>query len=127
VELKTNKLSAEEVQKRTAELQLARELLCWEEVKAKNIQKIKPKSYHRILKTERIKEQNASAGVEALALGHGGVPNEEDILERERKRAEERMTLRHRQSKCSKGMNHSGGGLSGMRKQRWQSAQKNLE
>jgi len=107
-ELKTNKLSVEEVQKRTAELRLARELLYREEVKAKRIKKIKSKSYHRILKKERLKEQNASGAAETLALGHGGVPNEEDIMERERKRAEERMTLRHRQSKWSKGMKDSG-------------------
>jgi len=36
------------------------------------------------------------------------VPNEEDILERERKRAEERITLRHRQSKWPGGMKGSG-------------------
>jgi len=107
-ELKTNKLSVEEVQKRTAELRLARELLYREEIKAKRIKKIKSKSYHRILKKERIKQQNASGGAEALSHGHGGVPNEEDIMERERKRAEERMTLRHKQSKWSKGMKDSG-------------------
>jgi len=27
----------------------------------------------------------------ALCLGHGGVPNDEDIMERERKRVQERM------------------------------------
>ena len=41
-------------------------------------------------------------------FGHGGVPNEEDILGRERKRAEERMTLSHRQNKWPKGMKDSG-------------------
>ena len=105
-ELKTNKLSVEEVQKRTAELRLARELLYREETKAKRIKKIKSKSYHRILKKERVKHQNAAE--EALALENGGAPNEEDIMERERKRAEERMTLRHKQSKWSKGMKDSG-------------------
>ncbi|CUS13122.1 unnamed protein product [Tuber aestivum] len=105
-ELKTNKLSVEEVQKRTAALRLTRELLYREEIKAKRIKKIKSKSYHRILKKERGKQQNAIE--EALALERGGVPNEEDIMERERKRAEERMTLRHKQSKWSKGMKDSG-------------------
>ncbi|RPB01097.1 Utp14-domain-containing protein [Choiromyces venosus 120613-1] len=105
-ELKTNKLSVEEVQKRTAELRLARELLYREEIKAKRIKKIKSKSYHRILKKERTKQQNAIE--EALALERGGVPDEEDIMERERKRAEERMSLRHKQSKWSKGVKESG-------------------
>ncbi|KAG0638159.1 small-subunit processome [Tuber brumale] len=105
-ELKTNKLSVEEVQKRTAELRLARELMYREEVKAKRIKKIKSKSYHRILKKERGKQKNAVE--EALALERGGAPNEEDVMERERKRAEERMTLRHKQSKWSKGIKDSG-------------------
>ncbi|PWW72723.1 Utp14-domain-containing protein [Tuber magnatum] len=105
-ELKTNKLSVEEVQKRTAELRLARELLYREEIKAKRIKKIKSKSYHRILKKERGKQKNAVE--EALALERGGAPDEGDIMERERERAEERMTLRHKQSKWSKGMRDSG-------------------
>jgi len=48
------------------------------------------------------------AGGGGPSLGHGRVPNEEDIMERERKRAEERMTLRHKQSKWSKGMKDTG-------------------
>ncbi|CAZ85657.1 unnamed protein product [Tuber melanosporum] len=105
-ELKTNKLSVEEVQKRTAELRLARELMYREEIKAKRIKRIKSKSYHRILKKERGKQKNAIE--EALALERGGAPSEEDVMERERKRAEERMTLRHKQSKWSKGIKDSG-------------------
>ena len=100
-QLKTNKLSVEEVQKRTAELRLARELLYPKEIRAKR-KKIKSKSYHRILKKERVKNLNAAE--EALALESGVVPNEEDIMERGRKRTEERITLRHKQSKWSKGM-----------------------
>jgi len=42
-----------------------------------------------------------------LPLGHGGVPNE-DIMERERKRAEERRALRHKEGKWSKGMKDTG-------------------
>ncbi|KAH0608031.1 uncharacterized protein H6S33_002083 [Morchella sextelata] len=105
-ELKTNKLSIEEVQKRTAELRMARELLYREELKAKRIKKIKSKAYHRVHKKERMRQEQAIE--EALALEKGGVVGEEEMMERERKRAEERMTLRHKQSKWAKGMKESG-------------------
>jgi len=52
-ELKTNKLSVEEIQKCTAELRFARKLLYLRENMAKRIKKIKSKSYHRILKKKR--------------------------------------------------------------------------
>lgn len=104
--LKTNKLSIEDVQKRTAELRMARELLYREELKAKRIKKIKSKAYHRIHKKERMRQEEAIE--EALALERGGIPDEEETMERERKRAEERMTLRHKQSKWAKGMKESG-------------------
>jgi len=105
-EPKTNKLFVEKVQTRTAGLRPARELLYREEIKAKRIIKIKSKFYHRVLKKERVKHHNAAE--EALALENGRVPNEEDIMERERKRAEERMALKHKQSKWSKGMRDLG-------------------
>lgn len=105
-ELETNKLSMEEVQRRTAELRLARELLYREEAKAKRIKKIKSKAYHRIQKKERLKQQKAIE--ETLALERGGMEGEEELMERERKRAEERMTLRHKNSKWAKDMKNSG-------------------
>lgn len=104
--LKTNKLSIAEVQQRVAELRLTRELLYREELKAKRIKKIKSKAYHRVHKKERLRQEDAIK--EALALEHGGVPDEDETMERERKRAEERMTLRHKQSKWAKGMKESG-------------------
>lgn len=104
--LKTNKLSVEEVQKRVAELRLTRELLYREELKAKRIKKIKSKAYHRVHKKERLRQEEAIK--EALVLERGGVSDGEETMERERKRAEERMTLRHKQSKWAKGMKESG-------------------
>lgn len=104
--LKTNKLSIEEVQKRNADLRMARELLYREELKAKRIKKIKSKAYRRIHKKERMRQEEAIE--EALVLERGGVPDEEETMERERKRAEERMTLRHKQSKWANGMKESG-------------------
>lgn len=105
-ELQTNKLSLEEVQRRTAELRMARELLYREELKAKRIKKIKSKAYHRVHKKERVRQEQAVE--EALALQRGGVVDEEEVMERERRRAEERMTLRHKQSKWARGMKESG-------------------
>lgn len=105
-ELKINHLSIREVQRRTAELRMARELLYREELKAKRIKKIKSKAYHRIHKKERMKQEQAIE--EALALERGGVPGEDETMEQERKRAEERMTLRHKQSKWAKEMKESG-------------------
>lgn len=104
--LKTNKLPYEKVQERLAELRLTRELLYREELKAKRIKKIKSKAYHRVHKKERQRQEEAIK--EALALESGGVPDEEEAMEWERKRAEERMTLRHKQSKWAKGMKESG-------------------
>lgn len=104
--LKANKLSVAEVQKRVAELRLTRELLYREELKAKRIKKIKSKAYHRVHKKERLRQEEAIK--EALVLERGGVSDGEETMERERKRAEERMTLRHKQSKWAKGMKESG-------------------
>ncbi|KAL7275074.1 hypothetical protein RUND412_002009 [Rhizina undulata] len=104
-ELKSNKMSIEDVQRRTAELRLARELLYREELKAKRIKKIKSKTYRRIHKKERMKEQQA---IEDAIRLENGVPDEGEELERERKRAEERMSLRHKQSRWAKGMKESG-------------------
>lgn len=101
--LKTNKLSVEEVQRRTLELRKARELLYREEAKAKRIKKIKSKSYHRIKKKERLRADRAIN--EAITEGRGGEPDPEDEMEQERRRAEERMSLRHKQSRWAKGAN----------------------
>src|SRR5690606_722229 len=104
--LKTNKMSIEEVQARTAQLRLARELLYREEAKAKRLKKIKSKSYHRIKKRERKKQEQAME--EAMALEGEGPNDEEDAEERDRRRAEERMSLRYKSSKWAKGVKDSG-------------------
>lgn len=104
--LKTNKMSIEEVQARTAQLRLARELLYREEAKAKRLKKIKSKSYHRIKKRERKKQEQAME--EAMALEGEGPNDEEDAEERDRRRAEERMSLRYKSSKWAKGVKESG-------------------
>lgn len=107
-ELKTNRLSVEEVQARTAQMRLARELLFREEIKAKRLKKIKSKAYRRLKKRERTKAEQAIA--EAMEL-EGGGNAEEDEEEAARKRAEARMSLRFKQSKWAKGVKDSGRGM----------------
>lgn len=104
--LATQKMSIQDVERRTAELRMARELMYREELKAKRIKKIKSKSYHRIKKKERVREQEAIDA--ALKEGNDGETDSEEEMERERKRAVERMSLKHKQSKWSKGVKDSG-------------------
>ncbi|MCJ1317628.1 hypothetical protein MMC15_002953 [Xylographa vitiligo] len=104
-ELALNKVPIEEVQARRAELRKARELLFREEIRSKRIKKIKSKSYRRVHRRER--ERNALRDNEALAAA--GAELSEDEQERnDRRRAEERMGARHRESKWAKGIKDSG-------------------
>ncbi|KAI9880455.1 MAG: hypothetical protein M1830_003097 [Pleopsidium flavum] len=104
-ELQTNKMSLDEVQTRRAELRKARELLFREEVRAKRIKKIKSKSYRRVHRKQR---ERAEQG-ERAAFAAAGVQLSEDEHERDdRRRAEERMGARHRESKWAKGVKDSG-------------------
>ncbi|RPA85818.1 Utp14-domain-containing protein [Ascobolus immersus RN42] len=104
-DMQANKLPVEEVQKRTAELRRARELMYREEARAKRVKKIKSKSYHRQLKRDRKKEADAVA---ATLKENGEFDAEEDEEEKDRRRAEERMSLRFKQSKWAKGVKESG-------------------
>ncbi|KAI9838366.1 MAG: hypothetical protein M1819_005634 [Sarea resinae] len=104
-ELQTNKLPLEEVQGRRAELRKARELLFREEVRAKRIKKIKSKAYRRVHRKQREREEQE----ERDAFAAAGVELSEDEKERnDRRRAEERMRSRHRESKWAKEMKKSG-------------------
>lgn len=104
-ELQTNKMSLDEVQARRAELRKARELLFREEVRAKRIKKIKSKSYRRVHRKQREWAQQE----ERDAFAAAGVQLSEDEHERnDRRRAEERMGARHRESKWAKGVKDSG-------------------
>lgn len=104
-ELPRNELSLAEVQIRRAELRRSRELLFREETRARRIKKIKSKSYRRIHRKER--ERNALQEKDALLAA--GVDDSESEQERnDRRRAEERMGARHRESKWGKGVKQSG-------------------
>lgn len=103
--LQTNKLSVQEVQERRAELRKARELLFREEIRSRRIKKIKSKSYRRVHRKEREK----LAQQEKIALTAAGVDNSESEQERmDRRRAEERVGARHRESKWAKSVKDSG-------------------
>ena len=104
-EFATNKLPIEEVRARQAELRKARDLLFREEIRAKRIKKIKSKSYRRVHR----KEQERNTLREKDALAEAGVLPSEDEQERlDRRRAEERMGQRHRESRWAKSIKESG-------------------
>ncbi|KAF1969516.1 Utp14-domain-containing protein [Bimuria novae-zelandiae CBS 107.79] len=106
-ELQTNKLPLEEVQKRRAQLRLERELMFREEVRAKRIKKIKSKSYRRVHRKERERLMEK----EREQLKADGIDISEDEREHnDRRRAEERMGAKHRESKWAKGVKASGRG-----------------
>jgi U3 small nucleolar RNA-associated protein 14 len=105
-ELKTNKMPLEEVQARRAELRKARDLLFREEVRAKRIKKIKSKAFRRIKRKER--ENVAALDRDAFAEGMDGEMDDEEREMAERRRAEERMRLKHKDSKWAKQMKKSG-------------------
>ncbi|KAL1652109.1 hypothetical protein SLS58_000234 [Diplodia intermedia] len=104
-ELQTNKMPIEEVMARRAELRKARDLMFREEVRAKRLKKIKSKSYRRVHRKERerLEEQ------ERQALADAGVDISDEERERnDRRRAEERMGAKHRESKWAKSVKSTG-------------------
>lgn len=99
-EIATAKLSLEEMKKRNNELKLMRELMFREEKRAKRIKKIKSKQYHKIQKKERLRNQEMVEGSDF---------EEEDGEDHDVKRAQERMSLKHKtQSQWAKSMIKSG-------------------
>lgn len=100
-ELPDNNVTVQEVLARRAELRRARELIFREEKRAKRIKKIKSKSYRRVHRKER--ERMA-----ALENDDGSEMDEEDREAHDRRRAEERMGTKHRDSKWAKQMKKSG-------------------
>lgn len=104
-DLPANDLSLEQVQARRAELRRARELLFREEKRAKRIKKIKSKSYRKVHRKER--ERNAER--EKMAMEAAGVDNSDEEQDRnDRRRAEERMGQRHRESRWARSVKDSG-------------------
>ncbi|KIW94757.1 uncharacterized protein Z519_04734 [Cladophialophora bantiana CBS 173.52] len=104
-ELHEKKMPLAEVQARRAELRRARDLMFREEIRARRIKKIKSKAYRRIHRKER---ENASQEHRSLLAAQGLIDSEEEREQNERRRAEERMGARHRESKWAKTVKATG-------------------
>ncbi|TGO61702.1 hypothetical protein BCON_0025g00290 [Botryotinia convoluta] len=104
-ELEMNKLSKDEVKARRDQLRMARELLYREELKAKRVKKIKSKSYRKVHRKQREREEAKNKA----ALEEGGfVPSEDELEAQDRRRATERMGAKHRNSKWAKATKATG-------------------
>lgn len=104
-ELETKKMSLDEVRARRDQLRQARELMFREEARAKRVKKIKSKSYRKVHRKEREREERKNK--ELLAEG-GFEPSEDEQDAQDRRRAEERMSAKHRGSKWAKATKATG-------------------
>jgi U3 small nucleolar RNA-associated protein 14 len=104
-ELQEKKVSLIEQQARRAELRQARDLLFREEIRAKRIKKIKSKAYRRIHRKER---DRATMREHVDKEAQGLIDSEEEREKSDRRRAEERMGARHRESKWAKAAKATG-------------------
>lgn len=104
-ELELNKRPIEEVMKNRAALRMARELAFREDVRAKRIKKIKSKAYRRVHRKEReklLEKERSQLKADGMDL------SEEEREYNDRRRAEERMGAKHRESKWAKGIKATG-------------------
>ena len=92
-------LSQAEQQEIARQRRREREMHSREQARAKRIKKIKSKAYRRIHRKELLREEEAERE-EALAAGDLDSDEEREALDR--RRAEERMGTRHRESKWAK-------------------------
>lgn len=100
-QLAPSTLSMAELRKRRNELRMMRELMFREEQKAKRIKKIKSKTYRKIHKKQREREQQLVEGEEE--------DSDEAAADHDAARAEERMSLRHKNTgKWAKSMVQQG-------------------
>lgn len=87
--LEMNEVSIEDEKDRQNRIAKMRSLLFRHEMKAKHIKKIKSRTFHRLLKKDRLKAEASQIQMDPEAA-------KEYAMKRERQRAEERMTLRHK-------------------------------
>ncbi|KAF7102350.1 hypothetical protein CFC21_103506 [Triticum aestivum] len=85
--LELNKMEVEDVRERQNRLAKMRSLLFRHEMKAKRVKKIKSRTYHRLMKKDKLKAADLEADPEAA---------KDSAKKLEFKRAEERMTLKHK-------------------------------
>ncbi|KQK21752.1 uncharacterized protein C57A7.06 isoform X2 [Brachypodium distachyon] len=90
--LELNKMDVEDVRERQNRLAKMRSLLFRHEMKAKRVKKIKSRTYHRIKKKDRLKAASADLEADPEAA-------KEFAMKQEFKRAEERMTLKHKNNR----------------------------
>ena len=86
-------MTKEEVMQRQAELRQMRTLMFHQEMKAKRLKRIKSRSHRRLRKKDKEKEEDLTAKETAELAGEAG---EEARMKEERRRAQERMTQRHK-------------------------------
>lgn len=84
-----NKLTMSEVKERQERLAKMRTMLSYHEAKAKRMKKIKSKAFHRLLQKDRKGKAGVEDEFDAEAL-------KEAAIKAEFKRAQERMTLKHK-------------------------------
>ena len=104
-ELQDNNVPLAEIQARRAELRKQRDLMFREEIRARRINKIKSKAYRRIHRKER---GRAEAENRAQLTAAGLIDSDQEREQNDRRRAEERMGARHRESKWAKGAQRTG-------------------
>ncbi|KAK2364680.1 U3 ribonucleoprotein (Utp) family protein [Trifolium repens] len=89
--LELNKVSIEDEKDRQNRMAKMRSLLFRHEMKAKHVNKIKSRTFRRLLKKDRLKAESSQLQMDPEAA-------KEYALKREREMAEERMTLKHKQN-----------------------------
>ena len=104
-ELQEKQMPLVEVQARRAELRQARDLMFREEIRARRIKKIKSKAYRRVHRKERQKVDEANR---SLLSAQGLLYSDEEREQNDRRRAEERMGARHKESKWAKSVKVTG-------------------
>ncbi|KAF5731438.1 putative U3 small nucleolar RNA-associated protein [Tripterygium wilfordii] len=87
--LELNKVTVEDYRSQRNHIAKLRSLLFHHEMKKKRIKKIKSKTYHRLAKKDRLKATSAEMEMDPEAA-------KEQAMKQEFKRAEERMTLKHK-------------------------------
>ncbi|CAJ1877442.1 unnamed protein product [Sphenostylis stenocarpa] len=87
--LEMNQVSIEDEKDRQNRIAKMRSLLFHHEMKKKHIKKIKSRTFHRLLKKDRLKAEASQIQMDPEAA-------KEYAMKRERERAEERMTLKHK-------------------------------
>ncbi|KIW63203.1 hypothetical protein PV04_10068 [Phialophora macrospora] len=104
-ELHEKQMPLAEVRARRAELRRQRDLMFREEIRARRIKKIKSKAFRRVHRKER---EKAEEGNRALLDAQGLLDSDEEREKNDRRRAEERMGARHRESKWAKSVKLTG-------------------